>query len=182
MLVAAGGLASPAARLAVEKHKGKMPREWDELVLQVSERTKAEAVVKAAENRVRKKAEEEKKAEEARVQQDKAVQVKESARLTATAERDRMVAADRGYMDGPAIVAATEKVVEAARVVTVLERDVAQSAAPVEISEWQVIGEHKRKTVQVVWQLARPVNGARTRSLQGDVAKVQGLVVAANLG
>ena len=32
MLVGAGRLASPAARLEVEKHKGKMAREWDESV------------------------------------------------------------------------------------------------------------------------------------------------------
>ena len=45
------------------------------------------------------------------------------------------------------MVAAEEKVVEAARVVTALEWEVAQSAAPVEIGSWQVAGGRKRKTV-----------------------------------
>ena len=112
MMVVAGGLASPAARLGVDKHKGKMAREWDESVSQASEKAKAEAMVKAAEERVHKKAEEEKRAEEARVQQDKAVQVKEAARLPATAERDRIVEAAKGCTHGPAMVATAEKVVE----------------------------------------------------------------------
>ena len=147
MLVAAGGLASPAARLEVERHKGKMAREWDESVSQASERAKAEVMVKAVEKRVCKKAEEEKRAEEARGLQEKAVQVKEAARLAAATERDRMVEAARGCTDGPAMVAAAEKVVEAARVVTALEWEVAQSAVTVEIGRWQVAGGHKRKTV-----------------------------------
>ena len=60
-----------------------------------------------------------------------------------------------GCTDGPAMLAAAEKVVGAARAVTALEREVAQSAAPVEISGWQVAGGCKRKMVQVVSQLAR---------------------------
>ena len=65
MLAGAGGLVSPAMRLAVGQHKGKMAREWDESVFQASERAKAEAVVNAAEKRVHKRAEQEKRAEEA---------------------------------------------------------------------------------------------------------------------
>ena len=77
-----------------------------------------------------------------------------------------------GCTDGPAMLAAAEKVVGAARAVTALEREVAQSAAPVEISGWQVAGGRKRKTLQVDAQLARRVNGERRRSLQGDMTKV----------
>ena len=105
MLVEAGGLASLAAGMAVEKPKGKMAREWDELVSQALERAKAEAVVKVAEKQMRTKAEEEKRAEEARVQQEKVVQVKEAASLAVTTQRDRMVEAPRGCTDGPAMVA-----------------------------------------------------------------------------
>lgn len=65
MLVVAGGLVSLAMRLAVEQHKEKIAREWDESVFQASERAKAEAVVKGAEKRVHKRAEQEKRAEEA---------------------------------------------------------------------------------------------------------------------
>ena len=182
MLVAAGGLLSPATRLAVEKHTWKMAREWDESVSQASERARAEIMMKAAERRVRRKAEEETRAEEARVVQEKPVQIKEAARLAAATERDRMVEAARECANGPAMVAASEKVVEAARVVRALEREVEQSAVPVEIGGWQVAGGCKRKTIQVVSQLACPVDGERRKSLQGDVTKVQGLGVAANLG
>ena len=120
---------------------------------QASERVKAGAVVKVAERKARKRVEEERRAEEAHVQQKKAVQVKEAARLVETAERDRMVQAARVCTDGPAMMAAVEKVVEAARVVTTLEWEVPQSAAPVEIGGWQIVGGCKRKTVQVVLQL-----------------------------
>ena len=93
-------------------------------------------MVKAADKRARKKAEEEQRAEEVRVQQEKAVEVKEAARLRATAERNRMVEAAKVCTDGPAMVAAAEKVVEPARVVRTLEREVAQSAAPIDIGGW----------------------------------------------
>ena len=63
-----------------------------------------------------------------------------------------------------------------------LEREVAASAAPVEIGGWQVVGGKKRKRVQVVSQLSRPMDGAGRKSLQSAASKVQGLVVAANLG
>ena len=63
-----------------------------------------------------------------------------------------------------------------------LEREVAASAAPVEIGGWQVVGGRKRKTVQVVSQLCRPRDGEGRKSLQGAVSKVQGLIGAANLG
>ena len=71
-----------------------------------------------------KKAGEEKRAVEKRVLQEKAVQVKEAARLAAATERDRMAEAAGGCTDGPAMVAAAEKVVEPASVVTALEREV----------------------------------------------------------
>lgn len=67
------------------------------------------------------------------MQQEKAVEVKEAARLGATAERARMVEGAKVCTDGPAMVAAAEKVVEPARVVRTLEREVAQSAAPIDI-------------------------------------------------
>ena len=65
MLGAAEGLASPALRLVVEKHKGKMAQEWDESMSQASERAKGQAVVKAVEKRVHKREEEEKSVSEA---------------------------------------------------------------------------------------------------------------------
>ena len=71
---------------------------------------------------------------------------------------------------------------EAARMVVELEREVAASSAPVEIGGWQVVGGRKRKTVQVVSQLIRPLDGERRKSLYGAVSKVQGLIGAANLG
>lgn len=58
----------------------------------------------------------------------------------------------------------------------------AQSAAPVAIGGWQVAQGRKRKTVQVVSQLAHPVDRERKRSFEGDVTNVQGVVVAVNLG
>lgn len=77
-------------------------------------------MVKAVEKRVHKREEEEKSVSEAWVQPEKTVQVREAARLAATAERDRMVEAAKVCMDGPAMVAAAHQVVEAARVVTAL--------------------------------------------------------------
>lgn len=35
IIVAAGGLASPGSRLAVEKHKGKMAREWHQRLREI---------------------------------------------------------------------------------------------------------------------------------------------------
>lgn len=98
------------------------------------------------------------------MQPEKTVQVREAARLAATAERDRMVEAAKECMDGQAMVAAAHQVVEAARVVTALEREVAPSAAPVEISGWQIMGGSKRKTVQVVSQLGRSIDGEWRKS------------------
>ena len=46
----------------------------------------------------------------------------------------------------------------------------------------KVVGGRKRKTVQVVSQLCRPLDGEGRKSLQGAVSKVQGLIGAANLG
>lgn len=120
--------------------------------------------------------------EEAQTQQGERVKVKEDARKVAEAERDRVVVQAQKCTGGPSMVAAAEKVVEAARAVTVLEREVAQCAAPVMIEEWQVAGGQKRKTVQVGSHLGRPLDVDRRKSLQRVVSKVQGLVVVANLG
>ena len=51
-----------------------------------------------------------------------------------------------------------------------------------EIGGWQVVGGKKRKIVQVVSQLSRPLDGEGRKSLQGAVSKVQSLVGAASLG
>ena len=75
-----------------------------------------------------------------------------------------------------------ERVVNAARMVEVLEREVADSAAPVEIGGWQIVGGKKRKTVQVVSQLSRPLGGERRKTQQEAVGKVQDSVGAARLG
>ena len=45
-----------------------------------------------------------------------------------------------------------------------------------------MVGGRKRKTVQVVSQLCRPLDGEGRKSLQSAVSKMQGLVGAANLG
>lgn len=182
MLLAVNGLASPARGLAAEKQRGKMTREWDECIAGASEQAKADAVMKAVEKRVRNKAEEEKSEEEARTQQDEGVRVKEEVMKAAMAERDRIVAGALGCTDGPVMQATAEKGVEAARVVTVLEREVAQCAGPVLIGEWQLVGGRKRKTVQVASQMSRPLDADRRKSLHGVVSKVQSLVGAANLG
>ena len=182
MLMAVNGWASPDERLAAEKRKGRMARAWDVSVARATERAKAEELVKAAERRARKKAAEDERAEEGRVQQEERVKVKEDARVAAVAERDRVVEAVKGCTEGPALVEAAERVVNAARMVEVLEREVADSAGPVGIRGWQIAGGKKRKTVQVVSQLSRPLDGERRKTLQEAVGKVQGLVGAARLG
>ena len=182
MLVALGGLASPPERLEVEKHKGRMAREWDVSVARAGEQARAEAVVKAANKRVKKRELDDVRAEEARLRQEEVVKAKEAARKAAEAERDRLVTEVKGCGDGPEAVAVAEKVVEAARMVVELEREVVASSAPVEIGGWQVVGGRKRKTVQVVSQLSRPLDGERRNPLQSAVSKVQGLIGAANLG
>ena len=63
----------------------------------------------------------------------------------------------------------------------VLEQKVAQSVRRLRSVGGRPQGGRKRKTVQVVSQLARPVDGERGRSLQWDVTKVQGLVVGVEL-
>ena len=80
------------------------------------------------------------------------------------------------------MVESAERVVNATRMVEVLERVVADSAAPVEIGGWQIAGGKRRKTVLVVSQLSRPLDGERRKTLQEAVGKVQGLVGAASLG
>ena len=139
-------------------------------------------MVKAANKRVRRRELDDVRAEEARLRQEEVVKTKEAARTAAEAEQDRLVTEVKGCADGPEAVAVAEKVVEAARMVVELEREVAASAAPVEIGGWQVVGGRKRKTVLVVSQLSRPLDGEGRKSLQSAVSKVQGLVGAANLG
>lgn len=80
-----------------------------------------------------------------------------------------------------AAVKRASKRVEAAKVVTALEREVAQCAIPVEIGGWQIVGGHRRKMVPVVSQLGRPVDGERRKSLESYVAKVHGLIGAPNM-
>ena len=151
-------------------------------MVRATERVKAEELVKAAEKRAHKKAAEDERAEEARVQQEVRVKVKEAARVAAVAERDRVVEADKGCTEGPALVEAAERVVRAARMVEVLKREVTDSTAPVEIGGWQIPGGKKRKSVQMVSQLGRPVDGEGRRTLQEAVGEVQGLMGAASLG
>ena len=182
MLMAVNGLASPDERMAAETRKGRMAREWDVTVARATKRAKAEGLVKAAEQRARKKAAEDERAEEARVRQEEQVKVKEAARAAAVAERDRGVEAVKECTEGPALVEAAERVVNVARMVEVLEREVADSATPVEIGGWQIAGGKKRKTVQVVSQLSRTMDGEQRKTLQEAVGKVQGLVGAARLG
>ena len=181
MLVALGGLANPVERLEVEKRKGRMAKEWDMSIAKAGEQAKAEAVPKAANKRIRKRELEDARAEEARMRQEETVKAKAAARTAAEAERDRLVAEVKKCADGPGAVALAEKVVEAARVVVELEGEVAASASLVEIGGWQVAGGRKRKTVQVVSQLCRPLDGEGRKSLQGAVSKMQSLAGAANL-
>ena len=182
MLMAVNGLASPDERLAAEKRKGRIAREWDVSVARATERAKAEGLVKAAEKRARKKAVEDARAEVVMVQEEEQVKVNEAASAAAVAERDRVVEAVKECTEGPALMEAAERVRNAARMVEVLEREVADSAAPVEIGGWQIAGGKKRKTVKVVSQLSRPLDGEQRKTLQGAVGKVQGRVGAARLG
>ena len=75
-----------------------------------------------------------------------------------------------------------EGVVKAAQMVELLEREVADSATPVEIGDWQITGGKRKKTIQVGSQLGRPLDGEWRKTLQEVVGKVQGLVGAASLG
>ena len=136
MLVALGGLASPTERVEVEKRKARMAREWDISIAKAGEQAKAEAVVKAANKRVRRRELDDVRAEEARLRQEEVVKTKEAARTAAEVERDRLVTEVKGCADGPEAVAVAEKVVEAARMVVELELEVATSAVPVEIGGW----------------------------------------------
>ena len=182
MLMVVGGLAGREERLAAEKWKGRMAREWDMSVARATECAKAEEPVKVAEKRAHKKAGEDERAEEARVQQEERVQVKESTRQAAVAESDMMIKAVKWCSEGLALVEEVERVVKAARMVELLEREVADSATPVEIGDWQIAGGKKKKTVQVGSQLGHPLNGERRKTLQEVVGKVQGVVGAASLG
>ena len=62
--------------------------------------------------------------------------MKEAAREAAVAERDGVVEAVKGCTEGLALVEVAKRVVNAARMVEVLEREMADSAAPVEIVGW----------------------------------------------
>ena len=150
ILVALVGLASPTERLEVEKRKGRLARERDLSVAKAGEQAKAEAVVKAVNKRVKKRELDDARAEETRLRQVDLVKAKEVARMAAEADRDSLVTEVMECTDGPGAVAMAEKVVEAARMVVELEREVAATAAPVEVGGWQVVGGKKRKTVQVV--------------------------------
>ena len=138
--------------------------------------------MKAARIRLSKREAEDMRAEEARVRQEEVVRVKEAARLAAEEERDRLASEMKKYTECPEAVAAAEMVVEAARMVVKLEREVAAGAAPVEIVGWQVTQGKKKKRVQVVAQMYRLLDGECRKALQGAVTKVQGPVGAAYLG
>ena len=176
-----GGLASPMERLEVEKRKGRLAQEGDLSIAKAGEQANAEVVVKAANKRVKKRELDDARAEETRLRQVEAVRAKEAARTAAEAERDRLVTEVKECADGPGAVGIAEKVVEAARMVVELEREVAASAAPVEVGGWQVVGGKKRKTVQVVSQLCRPLDGEGRKSLQGALTKMQSLIGATNI-
>ena len=122
MLVALGELAGPAEQLEVEKHKGRMERESDVSFAKAGERAKAEAVAKAADKRMKKRELDNARAEHARLRQEGLVKVKEAVRAAAEAERDRRVTEVKRCAEGPDAVAAAEKVVEAARMVSQLCR------------------------------------------------------------
>ena len=108
--------------------------------------------------------------------------MQEAAWLAAERERDRLASEIQKCTEGPEAVAATEKVFEAARMVVELEREVTAGAAPIAIGGWQVAWGKKRKTVQVVVQMCRPLDKEHRKVLQEAVTKVQGLIGAANLG
>lgn len=182
MLVTLVGLASPAERLQVEKGRGLMAREWDISVAEAGEQAKAEAVVRATNKRVNKKELDRARAEVVRLHQEGLVRTKEAAKAVAEAERDRLVAEVKGCADGPGAAAVAERVVEAARIVVELAREVVASAGPVEIGGWQVAGGRKPQTVQMVNPLCRPLDGEKRKSLQEVVSKVHRQVGAANLG
>lgn len=63
-----------------------------------------------------------------------------------------------------------------------LERELADSTVSVEIGGWQVAGGKKRKSVQALSQLGRPLDGERQKSLQVAVGIVQRLIGTAKLG
>ena len=182
MLVALGGLASPTERLEVEKGKGRMAQEWDISVAKAGQQAKAEGAVKAVNKRVRRRELDDARAEETRLRQKEVVKAKEAARTAAEAERDRLVTEVTECADGPGAMAIAEQVVEAARMLVELEREVAASATPVDVGGWQEVGGRKRKTVQVVSQLCHPLDREGRKSLQNAVSKMQGRVGAANLG
>ena len=70
----------------------------------------------------------------------RAPKANEAARVMAEAERDRLLTEVKECADRPGAVAVAEMVVEAARIVVELEREVVASTAPVEIGGWQVVG------------------------------------------
>ena len=86
MLVALRGLAGPTERLEVEKRKGRMAREWDVSVAKAGEQAMAEAVVKAANKRVKWRELYDVRAEEDRLRQEEVVKTKEAARTAAEGE------------------------------------------------------------------------------------------------
>lgn len=78
-------------------------------------------------------------------------------------------------------MAVVENVVNAARMVVELKREVAEGAMPVEVAGWLGTGGNRRKTAQVVFQLSRPRDGEGRKWLQEVVGIIQSLVEAASL-
>ena len=77
MLVALGGLASPAERLEVEKRKGRMAREWDISVAKAGEQAKVEAVVKVVNKPIKRRELHDVRAEETELRQEEVVKAEE---------------------------------------------------------------------------------------------------------
>lgn len=150
MLMVVGGLAATKEGLAVDKGKGRMTWEWDMSVAGATECEKVEEVWKAAKKRARLKAAGGKREEEARVNQEDRVRGKEAVREAAVTEGDRVVKEAKACTKGPALVAAAETVVNTIWMVVELKREVANSAAPVEVGGWLDAEGKKRKSIQVV--------------------------------
>ena len=95
------------------------------------------------------------------------MKVKEAARAAAVAERDRVVEAVKECTEGPALVEAAERVGNEARMVEVLEREVADSAAPVEIGGWQIAGVRREDRLGGVPIESSPGRGAEEDATGG---------------
>ena len=124
MLIAFGGLASRVERLEVENRKGRMARDGYISVAKAAEQVKVEAVVNGAEKCMKDRELDDARTEQARFCQVEPVNVNEAARAAAEAVRDRLVTEGKKCTDRPNALEAAEEVVEAARMLGELEREV----------------------------------------------------------